>query len=181
MKSKLSQLENRCSELEYLVMAMVAQGVSSGYAMRKQMNRMRGGRWSTESGSIYRALKRLELAGLVEQSGKAGSPNRLRTEYRLTSAGQARLGEWLVESPPGESLTTLDDPIRAKAYFLSLVNAADRSSVVASWKDGTIKLIEFVEREIEQLQGSNAKDGIWELQGYLALAKARLQWLETAD
>jgi len=37
------------SELEYLILAMVGEGVNSGYAMRKEMNRMRGGRWSAES------------------------------------------------------------------------------------------------------------------------------------
>ena len=48
------------SELEYLILAMVGEGVNSGYAMRKEMNRMRGGRWSAESGSVYRVRRRLE-------------------------------------------------------------------------------------------------------------------------
>ena len=54
------------SELEYLILAMVGEGVNSGYAMRKRMNRMRGGRWSAESGSVYRVLRRLERDGLEE-------------------------------------------------------------------------------------------------------------------
>ena len=46
------------SELEYLILAMVGEAVNSGYAMRKEMNRMRGGRWSAESGSAPRAVTR---------------------------------------------------------------------------------------------------------------------------
>ena len=34
------------SELDYLILAMVGNGVTSGYAMRKEMGKIRGGRWS---------------------------------------------------------------------------------------------------------------------------------------
>jgi DNA-binding PadR family transcriptional regulator len=64
------------SELEYLILAMVGEGVCSGYAMRKEMNRMRGGRWSAESGSVYRVLRRLERDALLRELRKAGAPNR---------------------------------------------------------------------------------------------------------
>jgi DNA-binding PadR family transcriptional regulator len=47
------------SELEYLVLGMVGMGINSGYAIRKQMVEFRGGRWSAESGSVYRVLRRL--------------------------------------------------------------------------------------------------------------------------
>ncbi|HWD37374.1 MAG TPA: PadR family transcriptional regulator, partial [Fimbriimonas sp.] len=77
------------NELEYLILALMGEGVSSGYAIRKTMNRMRGGRWSTESGSVYRVIRRLEKDDLIHEVRKAGVPNRERTEYELTGQGRA--------------------------------------------------------------------------------------------
>lgn len=170
--------ESNCSELEYLVMAMIATGVNSGYAMRKHMDRMRGGRWSTESGSIYRALKRLEADRFIEQKGKAGSPNRQRTEYRLTEAGQADFGLWMRNAMPADELERLDDPVRSRAYFLPLLTFAEREQVVKSWISGTKNLIEGIKYEIERRTGQEGPLEVFALDGYLAVAEARLDWLE---
>src|SRR5690348_498318 len=87
------------SELEYLILAMVGEGINSGYAMRKEMNRMRGGRWSAESGSVYRVLRRLEADSLVIEARRVGVPNRERTEYELSDKGQGLLNSWLTFPP----------------------------------------------------------------------------------
>src|SRR5215475_544144 len=106
------------SELEYLILAMVGESINSGYAMRKEMNRMRGGRWSAESGSVYRVLRRLQQDGLLNEARKVGVPNRERTEYELTRAGEALLNSWLTFPPDRSELGFLVDPIRTRAYFL---------------------------------------------------------------
>src|SRR6476646_3232412 len=100
------------SELEYLILAMVGEGVNSGYAMRKEMNRMRGGRWSAESGSVYRVLRRLQADGLLSEARRVGVPNRERTEYELTKAGEALLNSWLTFPLDRSELVFLLDPIR---------------------------------------------------------------------
>src|SRR5690242_13450445 len=103
------------SELEYLILAMVGEGVNSGYAMRKEMNRMRGGRWSAESGSVYRVLRRLEADGLVSLARKVGVPNRERTEYELKRAGEALVNSWLTFPPDRSELRYFDEPIRTRS------------------------------------------------------------------
>src|SRR5262249_51179080 len=105
------------SELEYLILAMVGDGVNSGYAMRKRMNHMRGGRWSAESGSVYRVLRRLEGDGLVTEARKVGVPNRERTEYELTPHGDSTLTSWLTFPPDRSELGFLVDPLRTRSYF----------------------------------------------------------------
>src|SRR6266567_2472263 len=99
------------SELEYLILAMVGENINSGYAMRKEMNRMRGGRWSAESGSVYRVLRRLEVDNLVREARKVGVPNRERTEYELTPSGEITLNSWLTFAPDRSELAFMVDPI----------------------------------------------------------------------
>src|SRR5579875_2806828 len=107
------------SELEFLILAMVGNGTNSGYAMRKQMNSWRGGRWSSESGSVYRVLRRLEKDGLVREARRVGVPNRERTEYELTDNGGTVLQSWLTFTPDRAEFSYLVDPIRTRAYFIA--------------------------------------------------------------
>src|SRR3954465_2045129 len=136
------------SELEYLILAMVGEPVNSGYAMRKEMNRMRGGRWSAESGSVYRVLRRLEADGLVSLARKVGVPNRERTEYELTRAGEALLNSWLTFPPDRVELGFLVDPIRTRSYFLPRLSHADQGRVIKTWMQENRRFIEDLEREV---------------------------------
>jgi len=157
---------------------MIARGITSGYAMRKQMDRMRGGRWSTESGSIYRALKRLEDGGLIDLRGKAGSPNRQRTEYKLTDYGQSEFDLWMRSAMHPEELERLDDPVRSRSYFLPLLTLSEREMVVKSWIVGTRNLIESIKYDIDRRQSQDGPLEGMALQGYLYVAEARLEWLK---
>lgn len=165
------------SELEYLILAMVGEGITSGYAMRKEMNKMRGGRWSAESGSVYRVLRRLELDGLVHEARKVGVPNRERTEYELTSEGVSQLTSWLTFPPDRAELAFLVDPIRARAYFLNRLRPSDQLRVVKNWLQESKLFVHDLEREL-QLSAAT-EDPIRHLsqQNLLFLAEARHEWL----
>lgn len=162
------------NELEYMVLAMVGDGVNSGYAMRRQMQNMRGGRWSAESGSVYRVLRRLQAVDLVKPVRKVGVPNRERTEYDLTPAGQVLVSKWLTDSPPQQDLEYLLDALRTRTYFLKMLEPKRRAQTVKSW-------ITQNKRLIAQLQAENStpRKGPeeWVHDNLLCLAKARQDWL----
>lgn len=164
------------SELEYLILAMVSEGVGSGYAMRRAMNKMRGGRWSSESGSVYRVLRRLEKDGLVIEARKAGAPNRERTEYDLTGQGRALLHSWLTFPPERSEFSYLVDPIRTRAYFLSNLARPDQLRVVKSWLQQSKTYLQTLQEEIER---ENFQDPIHSItiQNLVYLAEARHEWL----
>jgi hypothetical protein len=165
------------NELEYLILAMVGDGISSGYAMRKEMNRMRGGRWSSESGSVYRVLRRLEDAGLAEEACRAGVKNRERTEYRLTAQGEAVVTAWLTFSPERTELGFLVDPIRTRAYFLTRLKPAERIRVVKSWLAESKKFCEELERDLDETAfGIPIRDMAYH--NLLYLSEARHAWLK---
>jgi DNA-binding PadR family transcriptional regulator len=165
------------SELEYLILAMVGDEINSGYAMRKEMNRMRGGRWSAESGSVYRVLRRLETDGLVREARKVGVPNRERTEYELTAQGQSLLQSWLTFPPDRNELAFLIDPIRTRAYFLARLKPADQVRVVKNWLQESKMFVHDLERDLQI--AASQEDPIRHLaqQNLLFLAEARHEWL----
>src|SRR5512138_2375773 len=90
------------SELECLILGFIARGVNAGYSMRKALHAMHGNTWSVESGSIYRALRRLEADGLVKIESRVGSPSRQRIEYRLAPTGNMVLQSWLERTPDAD-------------------------------------------------------------------------------
>jgi len=80
----------------YMAMAMVRDGINTGYAIKQMLERVASFFWSVSYGQIYPELKRLEAAGLIA-GREVKSSGRLRREYSLTRAGEKRLRGWLAE------------------------------------------------------------------------------------
>ena len=165
------------SELEYLILAMVGEDISSGYAMRKEMNRMRGGRWSAESGSVYRVLRRLEQDDLVKEMRKVGVPNRERTEYALTEKGEAVLHSWLIYPPDRAEMAFLVDPIRTRSYFLSRLKPVEQAKVMKAWLLESRAFIADLEREMQTRPEGLPFGREIAYQNLLQLAQARHEWI----
>jgi DNA-binding PadR family transcriptional regulator len=167
------------SELEYLILAMVGEGVNSGYAMRKEMNRMRGGRWSAESGSVYRVLRRLEKDGLVLEARKVGVPNRERTEYELTPQGEALLTSWLTFPPDRSEMAFLVDPLRTRCYFIFRLKPADQIRVVKGWLQESKIFIQDLQRDVDLITAKGTSGPkVVAYQNLLHLGQARHEWLK---
>ncbi len=165
------------SELEYLILAMVGGGCTSGYAMRKEMTRMRGGRWSSESGSVYRVLRRMERDNLLIELQKVGVPNRERTEYALTPQGEALLHSWLTFPPDRLEFAFLVDPIRTRSYFLPRLKPAEQARVVKTWLQESKNFIADLSRDVEINKFKNASADV-AYSNLLHLALARHEWLK---
>lgn len=165
------------SELEYLILAMVGEQINSGYAMRKEMNRMRGGRWSAESGSVYRVLRRLERDNLVREARRVGVPNRERTEYELTGQGEALLHSWLTFPPDRTELAFLVDPIRTRTFFLFRLKQAEQIRVVKTWVQESKQFCQDLERDLKATEAADPLRNLTYL-NLLYLAQARHEWLK---
>ena len=167
------------SELEYLILAMVGESINSGYAMRKEMNRMRGGRWSAESGSVYRVLRRLERDGLLLEARRVGVPKRERTEYELTPHGESLLISWLTFPPDRTEMAFLVDPLRTRCYFLFRLKPAEQIRVVKSWIHESNGFVQELQRDVDLVsaQGSSGPRVV-AYQNLLHLGRARHEWLK---
>lgn len=79
--------------LEMLVLRTLLFGPLHGYAIASALRDGSGSALDVEFGSLYPALKRLELKGWISARWELSERNRRVKVYRLTSAGRRRLRE----------------------------------------------------------------------------------------
>lgn len=101
-----------------LVLAILAEGDSYGYAILKRVRELSGGHMAWTDGMLYPVLHRLERLGYIEATWAAPESGRRRKYYRMTARGRAQLAEerrqwqavdatlrgiWSALSPPAAS------------------------------------------------------------------------------
>jgi len=74
-----------------LVLAILAEGESYGYAIIKRVSELSGGHLQWTDGMLYPVLHRLERNGLVAAKWGESDTGRRRKYYRLTREGRAQL------------------------------------------------------------------------------------------
>ena len=76
-----------------LVLAILAEGDSYGYAILQRVRELSGGELEWTDGMLYPVLHRLERAGLIEARWEQAESGRKRKYYRVTAAGREQLDE----------------------------------------------------------------------------------------
>jgi len=83
-----------------LVLAILSEGESYGYAIIKRVAELSGGEMQWTDGMLYPLLHRLERNGFVKAVWGQSETGRQRKYYRITRAGEADLArqrrEWQV-------------------------------------------------------------------------------------
>ncbi len=76
-----------------IVLAILAEGDSYGYAIIKRVKELSGGRMTWSDGMLYPVLHRLERLGQVEARWEVAESGRRRKYYRITQPGRIQLAE----------------------------------------------------------------------------------------
>jgi DNA-binding PadR family transcriptional regulator len=76
-----------------LVLAILSEGESYGYAIIKRVYELSGGALQWTDGMLYPVLHRLERNGLVEATWGQSESGRRRKYYRITDRGSEELRE----------------------------------------------------------------------------------------
>jgi DNA-binding PadR family transcriptional regulator len=76
-----------------LVLAILAEGASYGYAILKRVSDLSGGELQWTDGMLYPVLHRLERLGHIKGKWGTSDTGRKRKYYHLTPAGRAHLAE----------------------------------------------------------------------------------------
>ena len=76
-----------------LVLAILAEGDSYGYAILKRVRDLSGGELEWTDGMLYPVLHRLERSGLVKARWEKTDTGRRRKYYRVTEAGLEQLAD----------------------------------------------------------------------------------------
>jgi len=74
-----------------LVLAILSEGESYGYAILKRVDELSGGELQWTDGMLYPVLHRLERNGYVKASWGRSDTGRRRKYYRLTDRGSEEL------------------------------------------------------------------------------------------
>ena len=74
-----------------LVLAILAEGDSYGYAIIKRVEELSGGHLQWTDGMLYPVLHRLERQGWVSAKWSESEIGRKRKYYRITKEGRAQL------------------------------------------------------------------------------------------
>jgi DNA-binding PadR family transcriptional regulator len=89
-----------------LVLAILAEGDSYGYAIIKRVAELSGGHMQWTDGMLYPVLHRLERNGLVAAEWGASETGRQRKYYGITEEGRAQLAR------QREQWQVVDDTLR---------------------------------------------------------------------
>ncbi len=76
-----------------LVLAILAEGDSYGYAILKRVRELSGGALEWTDGMLYPVLHRLDRSGLIESRWAKSESGRRRKYYRITKAGRGQLAD----------------------------------------------------------------------------------------
>ena len=79
--------------LDMLILKSLTRGVMHGYGIAEHIRQLSDEVLSVEEGSLYPALQRLQLQGLIASEWGQSANNRRARYYRLTAAGRRQLGE----------------------------------------------------------------------------------------
>ena len=108
-----------------LVLAILAEGDSYGYAILKRVRELSGGALEWTDGMLYPVLHRLERSGLVEARWDQAESGRKRKYYRVTDAGRAQLEE------ERRQWSTVDQALRNVWSGLAIVAATLLNSILS--------------------------------------------------
>ena len=78
--------------LDMLIMKSLTRGVMHGYGIAEHIRQLSDEVLQVEEGSVYPALQRLQLQGLIASEWGHSVNNRRARYYRLTAAGRRQLG-----------------------------------------------------------------------------------------
>ncbi len=76
-----------------LVLAILANGASYGYAILKRVRELSGGDLEWTDGMLYPLLHRLERLGHITSHWGTSDEGRRRRYYEITDSGRAQLAE----------------------------------------------------------------------------------------
>ena len=151
----------------------------SAYGVRAHFARSTTTSWSSSTGTVYPAIRRLRGAGYLDASSPTG-PRRSEL-LTLTDKGKRALRDWLTVVTPQLGGSTAD-PIRTRVHFLAALDMLTREKVLADYcaatRDSIRKLEAHAAEPVETAVDRSERLGTL---GALAELRARLEWLDWVE
>jgi DNA-binding PadR family transcriptional regulator len=116
-----------------VLLGMVAEGHTTGYAIKAEIERSTRIYWGASAGAIYPELRRLAQAGLLSMRDdpRGGAQ---RHAYTLTAAGRRALHEWLTDG--SEPTIELRDEALLKLRFAGVLARDEQLRILRCMRAG---------------------------------------------
>jgi DNA-binding PadR family transcriptional regulator len=168
--------------IKHVLLALLAEEPTHGYELKRQFDETVGKLWPVQQAQIYNNLRLLEKDRLIELDTRVEQENLPdRKNFRLTSAGQQELAEW-VQSPVRTSRQLKDD------FYLKLATLAtvlDQPDALAEliWRQREVYLLHLreLERALVEAEAQNDPVTASLLDGAILHAEADLAWLDRCE
>jgi DNA-binding PadR family transcriptional regulator len=170
--------KNHPTLLDYAILGLVRWEGMTGYRIRKTFEETAMGNYSSSPGTIYPALNRLQLRGLIEKTTDKDSGKAL---MHLTHAGKGVLTAWLIKPIEMAEVEKRRYELYLRFAFMDVVD--DNTKVIGF----LVSFRELLKRHISDLVNFHrAEAGNMPIYGRLAFeqgiesAKATLKWCKYA-
>jgi DNA-binding PadR family transcriptional regulator len=171
--------------VRHALLALLSEGPKYGLQLRQEFEARTGEVWPLNVGQVYTTLQRLERDGLVESDASEGEgPQNI---FRITSAGDHELAEWL-RTPP-ETVPPPRDELVIKVLVALRVPGVDVHDVLQLHRRYLVELMQQytnvkAEAAADEVRLALVVDAeLFRLEGvvrWLDAADARLQQLPAA-
>ena len=168
------------TELDNCILGVIwREGPMSAYGVRAHFARSSTTTWSSSTGTVYPAIRRLREAGLLDAASPSGP--RKSELLSLTARGREALRRWLKDVTAGLGASTAD-PIRTRVHFLAALGAADRKQALTDYRAATCAAIDQLEKHASRpAVGPVERSERLGTLGALAELRARLDWLGVVE
>lgn len=172
--------KRRLTSFEHILLGLICIEPSSGYDLKRMFAVTPMGVYRPSSGTVYPALRRLELIGMIQPqtpSGQNGSSARHRRVYEPTQAGRAAHEAWL--RAPVEPATVASDLGLHLMRFVMMESLFPAEEVVGFLRSFADALAEFT-GGLEQYTATDlgTRHARLALRHGLAVHRASLEWAE---
>jgi DNA-binding PadR family transcriptional regulator len=160
----------------HALLALLSAGPTYGLRLQSEFVSRTGEVWPLNVGQVYTTLQRLERDGLVETDD--GEGERARKRYRITSAGERELAEWL-RTPPDLVPPPRDELVIKVLVALQIPEIDIHEILQVHRRD----VIEIMQRYTQVKAAAGEADVAVALvaDAELFRLEAIIRWLDTAD
>jgi DNA-binding PadR family transcriptional regulator len=168
------------TELDNCILGVIwREGPMSAYDVRSHFAQSTTVAWSSSTGTVYPAIRRLVLAALLTAGARTGP--RKRQLLSVTAEGMAALRHWLAKVGTDLGSPTAD-PIRTRVHFLAALGQAERQHVLRNYRSIT----EAAYERLKAIADQRAKTAVEQSErlgtlGALMEVRARLEWLDLVE
>jgi PadR family transcriptional regulator, regulatory protein AphA len=144
----------------YVVLGMVRLGASSGYAIKRMVDRSIRFFWTISQVQIYPSLEQLERAGLIigREDPRGRRPRRV---YEITKSGEEMLQRWLVG--PAPMPFELRDIGLVKLFFADALGCDQATELLAAVRQRSAERVAQLHRIEPDAEAARAAGNLYPL------------------